>query len=472
MSLRIGFASQRIAPLLAAIVTTGCSALIDTDPAKLGAGPTVPGGGGKCTEPCDDNIECTVDDCDSAGKCRHRPSPEACDDGIGCTEDICNPTRGCVHQESDERCEFCAPGSRCDAKFKGCVGATVLTSCSDDDPCTKDSCVIASASCMSAPLDEDGDGAPAKAVNGISCDDGTDCDDTRASVNPGAQEICNDRDDNCNGRVDDGCIESPDTCSQPARIALNAQGQGMVEGSFGQIEDDFDVSCGSNGRPDAVYRIDLQGTGLVDVVFETMGDSAPLTLAAGSACSNQGFGLGCAQPLEDGRTRLVFHRYDPQEGAQLFLLIDAKDPNEKKDYRVSVKVTSAAPDTCTSTAFDHSACGTLVGFLAGGQGQLAGSCQGFLGRIASEAVLRVAAQKDGRVRIHVSSEEFPPSLYARDSCGALSTELGCKAAQGVTDGEADLTLELGQEFGDEPAYVVVDSGGGIEGQSYTLTCGP
>ena len=34
----------------------------------------------------------------------------------------------------------------------------------------------------------------------------TDCDDTKASVNPGAKEICgNGVDDDCNGLVDDGC---------------------------------------------------------------------------------------------------------------------------------------------------------------------------------------------------------------------------------------------------------------------------
>ncbi|MBI2133571.1 S8 family serine peptidase [Candidatus Woesearchaeota archaeon] len=38
------------------------------------------------------------------------------------------------------------------------------------------------------------------------CGNGTDCDDARASVHPGASESCNNNlDDNCNGQVDEGC---------------------------------------------------------------------------------------------------------------------------------------------------------------------------------------------------------------------------------------------------------------------------
>lgn len=47
---------------------------------------------------------------------------------------------------------------------------------------------------------------------------GTDCDDTRAPVHPGAQELCNDRDDNCDGARDEGfdvgaLCDAPGVCS-------------------------------------------------------------------------------------------------------------------------------------------------------------------------------------------------------------------------------------------------------------------
>ncbi|MCA9571851.1 MAG: putative metal-binding motif-containing protein, partial [Myxococcales bacterium] len=43
--------------------------------------------------------------------------------------------------------------------------------------------------------DNDGDGFPA-------CEE---CNDADAAVNPGAEEVCNEVDDNCDGEVDEGC---------------------------------------------------------------------------------------------------------------------------------------------------------------------------------------------------------------------------------------------------------------------------
>lgn len=51
--------------------------------------------------------------------------------------------------------------------------------------------------------DADGDGyGDARCCNGTRC--GLDCDDARTNVNPRAPEVCNGRDDNCDGGVDDG----------------------------------------------------------------------------------------------------------------------------------------------------------------------------------------------------------------------------------------------------------------------------
>ncbi len=121
--------------LVGGVFAVGCSALIDTDKAKLGA--STGGDTGKCSPKCDDGIDCTIDECGSDNRCRYRPAAEACDDGIGCTEDVCDPTRGCTNEESDERCEFCAPGSTCNAKAGGCVGFKEQRDCDDDDPCTR-----------------------------------------------------------------------------------------------------------------------------------------------------------------------------------------------------------------------------------------------------------------------------------------------------------------------------------------------
>jgi M6 family metalloprotease-like protein len=60
-----------------------------------------------------------------------------------------------------------------------------------------------------ADADADGYGDPAAATQQCeaptgSVRDGNDCDDTLAAVHPGADDVCNDRDDDCDGRVDPG----------------------------------------------------------------------------------------------------------------------------------------------------------------------------------------------------------------------------------------------------------------------------
>ncbi|MFT3927529.1 MAG: putative metal-binding motif-containing protein [Myxococcales bacterium] len=432
----------------------GCSAIIDTDPAKLSA----VGQAGKCSTDCDDGVECTIDECGPDNKCRHRASVDKCDDGIGCTEDLCDAKKGCTHEEKDARCEFCAPGSMCSAKVGGCIGFTEQRNCDDNDPCTKDACVVAESMCMSIDVDADEDNHPAASVRGMNCG-GDDCDDTRPGVYPGAPEVCNGRDDNCDGDVDEDCMASPDTCDSAVTLSLKGE-SGTIEGAFAQVQPNFDVTCGANGTPDAVYRLDLTGAA-VDIVLETEAGSAALSLAGGTSCGAEGFKLGCAEPLARGTTRLVFHNYQQSE---LFILVDAKDKNETGNYKIKYSVTSAAGDVCLPTVFDDTACGTLVGVMPEGQGQLAGGCQGgIFGRAASEGVVRFSGLTE-KVTLRATGDGFNATLYARNGCGSFTTELACNSRPG--GGEAKIDLEPS----DGDIYVVVD--GALPGQTYTLVCGP
>ncbi len=56
-------------------------------------------------------------------------------------------------------------------------------------------------------IDEDGDGY------GEGCPAGPDCNDSNRYIHPGADEICNEVDDNCDGSVDEGVINACGNCS-------------------------------------------------------------------------------------------------------------------------------------------------------------------------------------------------------------------------------------------------------------------
>lgn len=111
---------------------------------------------------------------DGASKCT---SDAACDDGIFCNgQESCNPSSfladavGCVKASAAP----CSSGQICDEPSQSC----------------KSNCQV--------NADADGDGSLAVPCGGL------DCDDTNAKVGPGATEVCNAVDDDCDGVTDEG----------------------------------------------------------------------------------------------------------------------------------------------------------------------------------------------------------------------------------------------------------------------------
>jgi hypothetical protein len=147
----------------------------------------------------------------------------ACSDDVDCgTPDLCAP----VH---------CIAGS--------CVADPPVV-CSDGDPCTEDACVADTGQCAfrAVTRDEDGDGH-AGPIPGFapgspgSC--GDDCDDTSALAHPGAAEVCDGVDNDCNGVVDDGARYQP-SLTVPLLLSSGAKQAGVGGIAFGVH--DFAVS--------------------------------------------------------------------------------------------------------------------------------------------------------------------------------------------------------------------------------------
>ena len=165
---------------------------------------------------CDDGIACTVDTC-SGGSCHHEPGPSSA----------------------------CPKGQSCDV-LKGCVATTA---CTDDtqcaplavDPCkAKIHCDLALATCVYVPLDKDGDGHPPVVCGG------DDCDDTSPDVHPGATELCDGKDQNCNGTADDGA-----TCPGGGTCSAGVCGcppKSLCAGACVDFATD-PKNCGSCGSP-------------------------------------------------------------------------------------------------------------------------------------------------------------------------------------------------------------------------------
>ena len=172
------------------------------------------------TELCGNDLD---DDCDGL-------TDEDCNCDYRC---VCAPGEPCVcTPPTNQPCYegpfgtsgvgFCAGGRRdCvpdptggDAHWSTCTGQVLPASeCAAgvgangvDEDCSG----VADDGCA----DADGDGSTLPA----------DCDDTDATVHPGATEVCNDRDDNCNGAVDEGVRNACGACGAPALVETCANG--------------------------------------------------------------------------------------------------------------------------------------------------------------------------------------------------------------------------------------------------------
>jgi cysteine-rich repeat protein len=144
---------------------------------------------------------------------------EECDDGNQVSGDGCEPT--CTFScNEDADCtdnDVCNGVETCDAEQHSCVVGEV-PSCDAQDECHQGTCdpVLG---CQETLIDGDGDRyAPMMDT----C--GEDCDDTRADINPGQVELCDDIDQDCDG---EGQPDETPTwyvdCDADGFAALNAQ---------------------------------------------------------------------------------------------------------------------------------------------------------------------------------------------------------------------------------------------------------
>jgi len=250
-----------------------------------------------------------------------------CDDGIDCTFGRCDGELGaCRYVADDARCAddlYCNGVERCDPRI-GCT-AGAPTSCSDSTPCTVDRCDEATRSCVRVDRDIDGDGD----VDG-NCQAGADCNDLDPRVATTAPELCvNQRDDDCDGEVDEGDCQVPefDTCAD----GLAVSAAGSYELSTAGAALDYGEGCAAAGAAarELVLLLEVPDGEPRDVELEARTTSGGLTLALPTSCGAAPAAAQCfpgAQlPAGGGVARL--HLHSPAPGVYpIYLYADSNAP--------------------------------------------------------------------------------------------------------------------------------------------------
>ena len=122
--------------------------------------------------------------------------------------------------------DICAPPTCAPDPSSGALRCLPTTPCDDGNACSVDRCDPTTGACVfDFPMDADGDGFIGEAPRDAppSCG-GEDCDDTDATSFPGAEEICDGHDNDCNDGIDDG-IERNIVLVQPVPIAPPERGR-------------------------------------------------------------------------------------------------------------------------------------------------------------------------------------------------------------------------------------------------------
>ena len=182
-----------------------------------------------------------------------------CFEDSHCPDGLCNPqTNSCVGCLDDGDCD----SGVCDLAALACVGEECANNgqCNDDNQCTEDGCT--DGLCLHVELP---DGEPCSdgeyCTTGDHCEAGEcvyqeddptcvdadadgfnaaeDCDDDDPQVHPGAEEVCDEIDNNCDDQVDEGCEEpgcvdeggsvpivpdTPECCEGLSKIPCDAPG--------------------------------------------------------------------------------------------------------------------------------------------------------------------------------------------------------------------------------------------------------
>ncbi len=458
----------------------GCTALVNPDESRLGTTRVVTDAGGQtdvaplgdvgrrdasaladaemfADVPVDSDV--TVENPD-ASLADHSPdvpnlcAATRCDDGIACTVDSCDPLTGrCVVTSDDSACgSFCTTGARCDL-VRGCVGA-VARVCEDDGSlCTVEMCSNELATCH-IPVDADGDGVPAARVRlafggTFTACGGQDCDDSRRDTRPGARELCNGMDEDCDGVIDNGCPALPETCGSAQALAVR-DGVASVSGFLAGARSDLHLRCATDSTwSDLVYYADLDPE--LDYLIEASGDSE-LAVSAAEQCDMLGTTYGCDTGGIEGassvRGRIWLHRLPVMNGLETAVsrrihiavaAIGGLDAFAGSSFSLTVRALGETSDVCSRVGLPNLYVGQ--GVVLGWTTQftsLSGTFSNLCTEASSTASGLLAVRSLTRRGIDVFAESFTPILSLSSPTCAMDDEIACVRGSSSTPRMAQL----------------------------------
>ena len=169
---------------------------------------------------CEDGNACTADVCDAKNQSCSNDSAVDCDDSNPCTGDSCDPKDGgCKHAALTASCDdgnACTVGDTCEADAKAiavCLPGATTKVCDDSNPCTDDSCdpkvgcvQLANAVTMDCYDGAEGTKGVGLCVGGTrACNNGKLDSTCVGQIVPNKVEVCDSKDDTCDGVTDEGC---------------------------------------------------------------------------------------------------------------------------------------------------------------------------------------------------------------------------------------------------------------------------
>lgn len=209
-----------------------------------------------------------------------------------------------------------------------------------------------------------------------------------------------------------GAPVAADSCAAPG---AHTAGQDLIADTLG-AGDDLAGSCGGQGAPDVVYRLDLQSRTRVRASFVDQ-EFAPV-LYLQSACGTQTSEVFCVDATSGAPIDQIV------AAGTYFLVLDGQTPDSFGSAQISLQLDDlgALEQSCRSAPLIRPG-RQITGDTTGSTDRFQATCAG---RAQSpDLVYRLQLRRRQRVRISSEQTGFDGAIYVRSDCTDAATEVAC-----------------------------------------------